>query len=67
MMSTTGKPPRGERQLSGLEPAALAAGLNAVVDRLEADWRSRRLIAQETVEQLRDLRIRAERLFRDAT
>jgi hypothetical protein len=63
-MGTNGKPAGDRVRLAGARRAAtLAADLNALVDRLEVDWRSRRLLDQETVEQVRDLRFRAEGLF----
>ena len=42
--------------------AALTADLEDLVDQLEADWLDHRILRQETVVHLHELRARAERL-----
>jgi hypothetical protein len=43
--------------------AALTAELRGLVDQLEMDWRNDRMIRRETVEDLHDLRARADQLL----
>ena len=66
MMGKNGKPRSDpEGSTGGLQTAELAADLNAVVDRLEGDWRSGRWVFRDTAQQLHDLRAKAEQLFGD--
>jgi hypothetical protein len=64
MMGKNGQPTAAAVGPSGtLESANLATDLNALVDRLEVDWRSNRLVSRDAARQLHDLRAKAERLF----